>query len=302
MPPLCVIITCKGVIFDSINGRALHVWNGKFSECAFKGNIIKFCIAYIRYLNNPHIALIVCLADGNIFSDAVSEILQQANLVNDRRPRQIIVATLAQQSESPDIQYMYMPLDDTIFSKGIQHVFPVSILPDWHSRSNTVFWRGSQSGGATPTLRYQVVDKLFGVPGTDCRLLRGWDRGYEKQEYFGNHVEYSTFWNYKIFLIIDGNCIASNHTWGFAIGCVPMMITTARCWFQHLIEPFVHYIPVNPDLSDLMERIQWVHENDEAAKIIASNALTLSHHIFNTSFQKEYLINSLNNYSDAAYK
>ena len=32
---------------------------------------------------------------------------------------------------------------------------------------------------------------------------------------------------YKIFFIVDGNCIASNHMWGFATGCVPFIISNA---------------------------------------------------------------------------
>jgi hypothetical protein len=32
--------------------------------------------------------------------------------------------------------------------------------------------------------------------------------------------------------------------------------------------PYVHYIPVLPDLSDLEEKVEWAIDNDEAARKI----------------------------------
>ncbi|KAI8611735.1 hypothetical protein BC830DRAFT_1139896 [Chytriomyces sp. MP71] len=38
------------------------------------------------------------------------------------------------------------------------------------------------------------------------------------------------------------------------------------------LEPWVHYVPVEVDLSDLDERIQWLRKNDKAARQISLNA------------------------------
>jgi len=45
-------------------------------------------------------------------------------------------------------------------------------------------------------------------------------------------------------------------------------------WFYTQLKPWIHYIPVEEDLSDLIEKIQWAIDNDEASKIIAQNAHT----------------------------
>lgn len=45
-------------------------------------------------------------------------------------------------------------------------------------------------------------------------------------------------------------------------------------YFEHFyqdLEPYVHYILVQEDLSDLVEKIKWAQENDEKAKEIAKN-------------------------------
>jgi len=34
-------------------------------------------------------------------------------------------------------------------------------------------------------------------------------------------------------------------------------------FFYGQLEPFVHYVPVERDLSDLVEKINWAQENDE---------------------------------------
>jgi spore maturation protein CgeB len=39
------------------------------------------------------------------------------------------------------------------------------------------------------------------------------------------------------------------------------------------LKPYVHYIPVKADLSDLEEQYQWAEEHPQEAKQIAANAL-----------------------------
>lgn len=45
-------------------------------------------------------------------------------------------------------------------------------------------------------------------------------------------------------------------------------------YFEHFYEdlkPYIHYIPVEKDLSNLVEKIKWAQENDKRAKEIAKN-------------------------------
>jgi glycosyltransferase involved in cell wall biosynthesis len=83
--------------------------------------------------------------------------------------------------------------------------------------------------------------------------------------------------------------------WGFATGCVPFLISNAKCWFSEFLKPFVNYIPIKYDLSDLIEKIEWVRNNDELAEKISKNALEFTDDIFSASFQQSYLKVSINN-------
>lgn len=49
--------------------------------------------------------------------------------------------------------------------------------------------------------------------------------------------------------------------------------------FYHELKPMVHYVPVQRNLSDLVDKLQWSLSHDEEAKEIAENAreFSLSH-------------------------
>jgi hypothetical protein len=43
-------------------------------------------------------------------------------------------------------------------------------------------------------------------------------------------------------------------------------------YFYEDLEPYVHYVPVKRDLSDFIEKVQWMREHEETCKDIARNA------------------------------
>jgi len=186
-----------------------------------------------------------------------------------------------------------LPWDDDTFMNGLR--FPQI---EWTEKQPVVMWRGGSSGFDRPSTRMRVVTRLFGVPNTDVRFVPGgWPVNDEiiPPEHFadksllGPHAHS----RYKYVLIIDGNTQASNGQWGFAIGSVPILITHPdnRWWFHSELRPMVNYVPVQYDLSDLVDKIQWLVEHDEEAKRIARNALHLSERIFSPSFQRGYINN-----------
>ena len=46
-------------------------------------------------------------------------------------------------------------------------------------------------------------------------------------------------------------------------------------WWYTYLKPNLHYIPVEKDLSNLFEQIEWAKSNDQKAKQIALNANAL---------------------------
>ena len=51
------------------------------------------------------------------------------------------------------------------------------------------------------------------------------------------------------------------------------------------LEPYVHYIPVEMDLSDLGKKVEWAIENDDLAREIARNGRDfVKNHLRNNDF------------------
>jgi hypothetical protein len=87
--------------------------------------------------------------------------------------------------------------------------------------------------------------------------------------------------DYKYLINIDG------HVSAFRLGlelnsgcCVLLVVSKYKIWFRHLLKPFIHYVPVNGDLSDLIDKIKWCKANDDKCREIAQNA---------TKFAQKYL-------------
>jgi hypothetical protein len=186
---------------------------------------------------------------------------------------------------------LLMPWSDTVFENGLN----LPQLP-WAEKRPSVVWRGGSSGFYRPSIRMQVVERLYGVPHTDVRFTRGgWpiNDNIIPDHHFGERMTTAEQIQFKYILVIDGNTPASNGQWAFATGSVPIIVTHPgnRWWADSELCPMVNYVPVHYDLSDLLEKIQWLVEHDDQAHMIALNALALSKRVFSPDFQMGYISN-----------
>jgi hypothetical protein len=57
------------------------------------------------------------------------------------------------------------------------------------------------------------------------------------------------------------------------MGSVILLVKSPyKMWFSHLLEEYVHYVPIKDDLEDLISQIEWCINNDKKCKTIAENA------------------------------
>jgi len=79
--------------------------------------------------------------------------------------------------------------------------------------------------------------------------------------------------NYKYILHIDGFTAAwrlSKYMLSYSV-----ILKVDSQWVEHFyndLKPWVHYIPIKSDLSDLIQRIAWCRENNSICELIAKNA------------------------------
>lgn len=69
-------------------------------------------------------------------------------------------------------------------------------------------------------------------------------------------------------------------------------------WYFGLMKPFVHYIPVKNDWSNLKEMIEWAIENDQKSQQIVSNSMKLGRYLMDYSVWMDYLYELLFEYSE----
>jgi hypothetical protein len=78
---------------------------------------------------------------------------------------------------------------------------------------------------------------------------------------------------YKYIVHIEGHVAAyrlSNEL--FSGSCLLMVESSYQLWYSHLLEPYVHYIPIAHDLSDLYTQLDWCHAHDSECQAIAERA------------------------------
>ena len=302
----CLVFEDGIIIENSINDNLL--WAGLFSVATCNGKIIE----YVQSCLPKNTIFVIPRSDGNI-NRINDNNFHDVNWDNQIQPyvdyakekgKVFILGTLCQIDEEKDINYLYLPLDDNFFNYGINNYFNPDSFPldHWDKRTTNLCWRGSCSGvRGSRSLRARFVEAIHKYDINENVKLSNWwlekwhDGNTIPEYYFADRLHYTEFFNYKMFFIVDGACIASNHMYGFATGAIPFLLSNANCWFSHLILPYVHYIPVNYDLSNLIEQIEWVKNNDDKAKIIANNASQFAKIYFSSEYQKKYIKENIEN-------
>lgn len=63
-------------------------------------------------------------------------------------------------------------------------------------------------------------------------------------------------------------------------------------FFQPALHPWVHFIPVANDFTDLIDKLKWADDNEEAIRDIVDNAMEFSHH-YNSQNGWDYYLQAL---------
>jgi len=99
---------------------------------------------------------------------------------------------------------------------------------------------------------------------------------------------------YKYIVHIDGNVAAYRLGISLLLGSVILLQESgSQVWFQHMMKPWVHYVPVAGDLSDLIERIEWCIAHDAECKIISAASLELGRQIMTKDACEDYFAATL---------
>ncbi len=164
----------------------------------------------------------------------------------------------------------------------------------WCERKPICYWRGASSGSLLTTENWQnnrrirlcnlakeYNDRQF-IDAKITRLTPTKERGVKQlirnANLVDNYIPTSEFIKYKYVIDIDGN---SNSWPGLFTklltgSCVLKIESPWMQWYYNSLKPWVNYVPVKTDLSDLIEKISWCRQNDDKAREIGANGRELA--------------------------
>jgi hypothetical protein len=157
----------------------------------------------------------------------------------------------------------------------------------WYKKRELAVFRGSSTGigyNAENNMRIRLCEQFQNHPYCNVGIT-SWSNRYRK--YQGEpilRIPESTLTlsgslnleeqsMYKYIIHIEGHVQAYRLSIELAMRSVILLVESKyKLWFQDRLVPWVHYVPVQSDLSDLDEKIQWCLEHDDECKKIAEEA------------------------------
>jgi hypothetical protein len=199
----------------------------------------------------------------------------------------------------PDYHFIqhngYKALLENFGKKGIP--FP--------SRKKNVFWRGSTTGipsnqSCEGLLRYQICEISKSKGWLDVRLSK------KVQWCQDSKIDLSTqmtelYWvSNRGILDVDGNANAWGLYWRLASGSVVFKVESdfTNAYIDRLI-PWVHYVPISRNLSDLVERTKMIaneRQTKHLARIAKSSKILMRQFTFESEVSR--VVHELNKFQD----
>lgn len=131
----------------------------------------------------------------------------------------------------------------------------------WSSKQEQIVWRGTTSGN-----RRAVLAPFLSPDSEDVDFAFSYalDIHPEAKKWVKGDLSVAELLQYKYLLVLEGWGIASGLKWMlYSNSLVFMSPPTKVSWaMEEKLVPYVHYIPLKPDLSDLQSQLEWARSHD----------------------------------------
>ncbi|KAJ6610759.1 glycosyl transferase family 90-domain-containing protein [Mycena sp. CBHHK59/15] len=179
----------------------------------------------------------------------------------------------------------------------------------WRDKKSQIYWRGTSSGGMIfgsnyhNFTRYKLVrlaqkhTDLLDVEITSfadelCGSESECDKKKIVQEYniIGPGAPREDEYKYKYLLDVDGMTFSGRYLGLLRSGSLVFKATVFTEYFNDWLRPYEHYIPVLPDLSDLVEKIEWAKAHDAEARMIQERGREMAERVMTDGQNDCYFI------------
>lgn len=173
---------------------------------------------------------------------------------------------------------------------NVQQAVP---LNPWNKKIEKIFWRGKPSAKAhkrgtelkiidkmprmalviLSALYPDLIDASFTIPNNDYNrnFLRVLDLIAKRSS---TNVSEGEHLQYKYLISVDGGtCAWLRVPWIMLSNSILVKQGSSKIeWFYPAIKPYVHYVPVNENLTNIFEQLQWMKDHDQELQDISLNA------------------------------
>lgn len=105
-------------------------------------------------------------------------------------------------------------------------------------------------------------------------------------------LDYKQQSGYKYIINIDGHVTAFRISLEMNMGSVILLVKSKySIWFMKKLRPYVHYVPIKEDLSDLLDQIRWCRSHDTECQEIVQNAKSF----YSIYLSKDGILNYIQN-------
>ncbi|XP_041054964.1 protein O-glucosyltransferase 3 [Carcharodon carcharias] len=154
--------------------------------------------------------------------------------------------------------------------------------PAWCNKTEQAFWRGRDS-------REERL-KLVRISRNNPELLDAGITAYfffrEEEKELGKAqlISFFDFFKYKYQVNVDGTVAA--YRFPYLMLGDSLVLKQDSKYYEHFyrsLKPWKHYVPLKRDMSDVIERIKWVKDNDAEAQKIARSGQALARELLQPS-------------------
>lgn len=231
-----------------------------------------------------------------------------------QRPTSIpLLAFAANKNLVPTKQVILIPDYTAIqgYKKTFKQIDKQAAKYPWKNRIPKIFWRGATTGATKhitsidqfargkflqQAKQFSFVDAGFTSYTKDLTpaLKNELYLSFPKQK----NIPPQDAIAYRYLLDIDGNsCSYSRMAWIlYSKSLLLKQASDNVQWYYDRLQPFVNYVPLNNDFSDLEQKFMWVQQHPLSSVIIASNARQLAEDVFNAEAIRTTIIHAFNEY------
>ncbi|KAG8197109.1 hypothetical protein JTE90_004369 [Oedothorax gibbosus] len=144
--------------------------------------------------------------------------------------------------------------------------------PSWEEKIQMSFWRGRDSRQERLDLVKlgREYPHLINASLTNFFFFKNAEVEYGPKS---DYISFFDFFKYRYQINVDGTVAA--YRLPYLLAGRSLVLKQESEYYEHFyndIQPMVHYVPFDRDLSNLVEKLQWAVDHDSEAKVIAENA------------------------------